>query len=268
MSRAARGPQRAKLVWGGVLLFSLLALGQPAEADTLQDQFLRASQAFYSHDVERAIQGYRELVESGVDDPDVSYDLGTAYARLGRHGRAIQFYERALRQRPDDEDVRHNLRLVRSQLARKLVASHLEASVEERPPFFRALADGLTSDAVAVTFLFSYLAFFSLVFARRMAHQEVSRLAVGIALAVMALMTVASGALFATKVWTDHGAHEAIIVAEEAHGSTGPGADFEESFSLVEGTRVRVLGREGTWVLVRGPEGREGWLPRKDVGSI
>jgi tetratricopeptide (TPR) repeat protein len=251
-----------------VLALTILALSGPADADTLQDQFLRANQAFYAHDLARAVQGYRELVDSGVNDPDVMYDLATAYAQLGRQGRAIQFYERGLRLRPDDEDARHNLRVVRAQLARKLAAGHLDSSVEERPPFFQAVADGFTSDVVAATFLFFYLAAFALLGLRRLVRHEVPRLATGIALATMVLMSLAWGAVFATKVWRDHAAHEAIVVAEEAHAGTGPGSDFEEAFSIPEGTRVRVLSREGTWVLVRAPGSHEGWLPRREVGTI
>lgn len=252
------------------LVAGLLLLGGPARlcADTLADVFLRANQAFLAGDDRSAIAGYRQLLDSGVDDAEVYFNLATAYARHGELGRAIQFYERVLHLRPGDDGARQALTTVRAELARKLVAAHPEARVKERPPLFEALASGISSNGAAVSFLIAWIGAFALLFARRFVHAEVARLVVGVAFVAAALGALVTGGLLASKGWADHGAHEAIVVAEEIHALTGPGQDFDEAWSAVEGTRVRVLAREGRWVLIRGPNERRGWVPRGHVGTI
>lgn len=246
----------------------VVALGAPARADTLSDVFMRANRAFLAGDDRAAIAGYRQLVDSGVDDAEVYYDLATAYARHGEQGRAIQFYERVLRLRPGDDGARQALTTVRAELARKLVAAHPEARVKERPPLFAALASGISSNGATFSFLIAWITGFGLLFARRFVVGEVPRLVVGVALVAATVGAAVTGGLLASKAWADHGAHEAIVVAEEVHAMTGPGDDFEEAWSAAEGTRVQVLAREGRWVLVRGPSEKQGWLLRGHVGTI
>jgi tetratricopeptide (TPR) repeat protein len=250
------------------LLFVVLFAAADARADTLGDAFLRANQAFLARDDLAAIAGYRWLIDSGVDDAEVYYNLATAYARTGKLGRAIQFYERVLRLRPGDDDARQALAAVRQELAREVVARHPEARVKERPPLFAALTDDVTSNGAAALFLVTWLLAFGLLLSRRFVEREVPRLVVGVALVAAALASAVTGGLLVSKGWSDHGAHEAIVVAEEIHALSGPGHDFEEAWTAVEGTRVRVLAREGRWVLVRGPSEHEGWVPRGHVGVI
>lgn len=242
--------------------------GPVARADTLGDVFLRANQAFLAHDDATAIANYRSLIDSGVDDAEVYYDLATAYARTGKLGRAIQFYERVLRLRPGDDEARQALAAVRQALAREVVTRHPEAHVKERAPLFAALTDDVTSNGAAVAFLIAWLLAFGLLFGRLFVKGEVPRLVVGVALVASGLASLVTGGLLVSKGWSDHGAHEAIVVTEEIHALSGPGHDFEEAWTAVEGTRVRVLAREGRWVLVRGPSEHEGWVPRGHVGVI
>jgi len=249
-------------------LMVALALPSTARADSLEEVFLRANRAFLAGDDRAAIAGYRQLLDSGVEDAEVYYDLATAYARRGELGRAIQFYERVLRLRPGDDEARQALATVRAELARKLVTAHPEARVKERPPLFAALASGISSNGASVSFLVAWIAAFGLLFARRIVRGEIARLVVGVAFVTAALGSVVTGGLLASKGWADHGAHEAIVVAEEVHALSGPGPDFEEAWSVVEGTRVRVLAREGRWVLIRGPNERQGWVLRGHVGTI
>jgi tetratricopeptide (TPR) repeat protein len=256
--------RRASFLAAAVLLFTV-----PARADdTLGAVFLRANQAFLAGDDRAAVEGYRQLVDSGVDDAEVYYNLATAYSRRGQLGRAIQFYERVLRLRPGDDGARQVLANVRAELARKLVAAHPEARVKERPPLFEALASGISSNGATVSFLVAWIAAFGLLFARRFVQREVPRLVVGVALVASALGAVVTGGLLASKIWADHGAHEAIVVVDEVRALTGPGDDFDEAWSAVEGTRVRVLAREGRWVRIEGPNGKSGWTPRHQVGTI
>ncbi|MDQ3037282.1 MAG: tetratricopeptide repeat protein, partial [Myxococcota bacterium] len=109
MSVASAG--RASAVVGGrvaaVVAASLvlaLATGS-ARADTLEDVFRAGNDAYFSGEYAAATERYEHLVDLGVRDADVFYNLGMAYARQGRHGRAIAAFERSLRVRSGDAEA-------------------------------------------------------------------------------------------------------------------------------------------------------------------
>ena len=116
-----------------LVAITLAALGwvlpaSPAAAQRTASIFEAANQAYYQGDYATAAEGYRLLVESGIDDPDVAFNLATSYAQLGQYGRAIRWYERTLRLAPGDDEAEHNLAEVRRALGQR----QAEAQGEER----------------------------------------------------------------------------------------------------------------------------------------
>ena len=85
----------------------------------LRETFEEGNEAFGLGNYDEAIRSYEELVELGVWDVDVLYNLGTAYARTRSYGPAILNLERALLIDPGHEEALDNLRTVRQALARR-----------------------------------------------------------------------------------------------------------------------------------------------------
>jgi len=92
---------RCALVLVG-LLWAPSALGQ---GQTLGAMFSGGNEAFFRGDFAAAIGHYEQLVDAGVRDPDVYFNLATAYARHHDLGHAILYFERASRLSSSDDDI-------------------------------------------------------------------------------------------------------------------------------------------------------------------
>lgn len=250
------------------LLVVVAALSSSARAQRLDAIFEEANQAQFAGELERAAQGYERLVEAGVDDPDVNYNLATAYARAGRLGHAVWWYERALRLRPDDEEAAVALASVRAELGRQRVRREGEALVEIRPPFTEALVRPFSERFLAVFVLLSNFAFFGLLLVFPRVRAEARRLGVGIAIPIVGLLLLASSVGLAVKREVFAAGASAIALSENAPLREGPDPRAKERGEVAEGQRLRVKERDSSWVRVDAGGGRSGWLPAEAVGEI
>ncbi|NTV52988.1 MAG: tetratricopeptide repeat protein, partial [Candidatus Firestonebacteria bacterium] len=81
----------------GAVLLVLLAICAPnAQAGETELYFLRGNTYAQEGKFEAALAEYQKVVSLGVDDPDVYYNLGNMYLRLGQIARAELAYERGL----------------------------------------------------------------------------------------------------------------------------------------------------------------------------
>ena len=143
---------RAALTFG-CLAVALLCGPGAARADSLQEIFERSNAAYFRADYDQASEGYLELVELGVLDPDVSYNLATSEARRGRFGSAIRYFERTLWLRPGDDDAREGLAAARSAVGRRRADRQGMAQIDSAPPLAEALFGGVSREVFAVTTL-------------------------------------------------------------------------------------------------------------------
>jgi tetratricopeptide (TPR) repeat protein len=246
----------------------VLGLASNAAAQQLDAIFERANAAYFASDFETAATLYEQLIEAGVDDPDVTYNLALAHARAGRLGQSIRWLERTLLLRPGDEDAERDLAAVREELGRRQADSHGEAIVETRPPFVESLVRPLTEPTLAWLVLVLDFAFFSLLLVRRRTRGETARLALGVAAPILFVLVCAAAFGLATKTGLLSDGEPAIVVATEATLHEGPDERAGSRGTTLEGERVRLVAVEQGWAEVRLGDGRNGWTPRDAVAPI
>ena len=97
------------------IISALLAIfvGFAAKAGTL-DQL--ADSAYAADNFAEAAELYRQIISTEGTSPELLYNLGNCYYRLGQPGKAIVSYERALRIDPTFADARTNLAFVNSRI--------------------------------------------------------------------------------------------------------------------------------------------------------
>ena len=127
---------------------------QGATNDTAADKlFYQANAAYKESKYDRAIENYEKLIKSGLESPNLYYNLGNSYFKKGEAGKAIVNYERAKRFIPNDSDLKSNYDYAHSSLNL------------ERKPFgnlFEKLADRLFEGATIKSlndFVFIFLAY-------------------------------------------------------------------------------------------------------------
>lgn len=253
---------------GLIALFGLLLVAGSARADSLSELFARGNAAYARGDYRKAIQEYEALVEAGVRDAAVSYDLACAYGASGQYGAAIQFFERALREAPGDDDAERGLKLARDLLGERQARERGEALVAERPPLSSALFASLGENTLALTLLVSAALWSVLLVALTRARAEATRIGFGIATGFFVLTSLVSGFGLAAKL--DFGAEgrRAVVRADHTPVREGPDPAARLAAELNEGESVRVLAREGEFAYVRVARGREGYVPRSALGEI
>ncbi|NOZ03097.1 MAG: tetratricopeptide repeat protein [FCB group bacterium] len=93
---------------------SSLAAGQKTRG--IDSLFITANQYMNQEKYEEAVQLYEKILSQGYEHPDLYYNLGNGYYRLGLLGQAVWAYEEGLRFRPRDPDLRFNLELVNAHI--------------------------------------------------------------------------------------------------------------------------------------------------------
>ena len=88
----------------------LLLLGTQLHAGAAAGQYNEANALYRAGNFAAARRSYLEVVDSGVEDARIYYNLGNACFKSGKLGEAILWYERARRLLPHDEDIEANLR--------------------------------------------------------------------------------------------------------------------------------------------------------------
>lgn len=241
--------------------------GAEAQAETLQSLFTAGNTAAFQGDLDGAIGRYETLVESGVRDPDVYFNLATTYGRKGELGRAVLYFERARRLAPGDGEVAKYLATTREALAQRAAARTGEATVRTRPPVREALVADIAEDTLAVLALVFDLLCFGALFARRFTHSDSVRVASLVVASLSGLLGVLALTGLAVKLGTGQPGDPVVVLSGQTLRE-GPAQSAQGRGDVEEGSLAHALSQEGQWVRVRVIDGEDGWLPRAAIGRI
>jgi len=251
-----------------IVSLALLALPSAASADTLEEIFEQGNAAYFRGDYDAAAESYRRLVDLGVVDPDVTYNLATAEARRGRYGAAVQFYERTLWLRPGDRDAHEGLDAARAALGRRMAERLGEGEVDTAPPLSEALFGGIGRTTLAVVTVITELAFFVVITLLLFVKRESVRLGLGIAAPLLAILGLVAGIGWALREGVFEEGEPAVLVVDGAELREGPDAHADVRHSGNEGQRAWILEEERSWARVRVPDVGEGWVANDDLGRV
>jgi tetratricopeptide (TPR) repeat protein len=243
----------------------------------------RSGNAHYEQgDFEAAIDDYRSLIDAGVIDGDLYYNLANAYYKNDELGNAVLFYARALRIQPRNEDARDNLALVRAQLRDKqFVRSQnrlvraviwLHNNLTTREMLIFASCSYLVLCLLTIVYVFRRSGIVTAVY-RRISLFSPGRLiglSLGqdllVAIAIAALLVVTSGVSAAKKLADTRS--EAVVLTDEIGVFSGPTKDSILQFKIHEGTLVNVRTRRDEWVRIELPGGMSGWVLSSAVETV
>lgn len=251
-----------------LVLLLLAGSAREAAADSLSDTFARGNAAYARSDYAAAIQEYETLIESGVVDADVTYNLAAAHGAMGHYGQAIRFFERCLLLAPSDDAAERGLKLARDALGERQAREQGEAIVAERPPLSSALFASFATESLAWALLVSAWTWSLALLSLHYARAEALRLGLGILASFFVLASLVCG--FGLWAKSDFGApgRRAIIVRDHTPLREGPDDAARLSRQLAEGEALRVLSKAGHFAHVLLPGGREGFVAAADVGEI
>ncbi len=233
-----------------VLSLLLLPLSVSGETHDLK----AANQLYEDSRLEEATQAYRALIRATPTAPELHYNLGNTYFRLGTPGslgRAIASYQRAYDLDPRDADIRHNLDFALGRSGERLVPAGTPAALH-------ALFNILSTVEVATLHWLGFWAALVLGSVYLLKESSAKRLRPWLA-AVTGFWLFFAGWWGLRAVSADSTA--GIVVLQDAEVRSGPGESFPVSFKLPEGRRISQLNRKGSWIEIGvHKEGLKGWI--------
>ena len=258
-------PLRRCLVVFLLLGFSLGVVGAaPAAPASAEDLFLQGNAAYQKGDFTAAAAAYQKIVDTGVQNSRVDFNLGNAFFRLNQIGKAILYYEKARRLDPGDEDVRENLRFANLHLRDRILS-------EKDPIVLEALRrgrDAVSPGTVSVLFLALYLSAMVLIALWILLRGRRGAFVLGFSAAALLTLALVSGGWLALQLQARGAGDEAIVLADKLEVLSGPGAENTLLASVHEGTKVRIHGRRAEWFQITLPDGRAGWIRGEGLGVV
>ena len=224
--------------------------------------FNEANAAYRNGNFAAASSAYMQVVESGVKDARLFYNLANAHFKSGRLAEAILWYERALQLSPRDDDIEANLRF-----------AHQVKKDRDPPPEGNAVSVFLadlfflpTLSELSLLFALGWMGLFALASWRLWTGHATSLLIAGLVLCGGG--AAVGGGWLATRAYQQAHDVSAIAMAEVVTAYSGPDSAQTEVFVMHEGTKVRVVRREGEWALVRLLNGLGGWVQAEQIEEI
>jgi len=276
-ARAEARGSFGRLVVLGALLLALIPLRASAamsadarrsvltEANAAYDQgaaILRTKPQTAMASFVKAIEGYESLVDDGVRNGRLYYNLGNAYLQVGRVGLAIANYRRAQRLLSGDPQLEHNLTYARS-LRRNSIESAGERAFWHTAFFWHFNTSIVSRYWVAIV---AYLAFWSLLGLRLIVK------APGLRVAAMVMLPIWLAAGGSVAIESIHRANtpEGVTTSSDIVVRKGNGEGYDPQFAekLHEGVEFIVIEQRPGWLQIELRDASRGWIKSEQAELI
>ena len=233
-------------------------------ADGYTEKFLKADAYYKKGDYQNAAVLYKELVDSGFAGTELYYNLGNAYYKSNKISDAILFYEKAKKISASDGDIENNLRLSNQRIVDK---------IQQPEPFFLAkwndaVANHFNSASwSAIMICFAWLTFISLVIFFLVKSNKARKVILPLAF-ICTILTITSFAYTSYKSYSEDKKDYGIVFTPAINVLSGIDAGSEIKFILHEGTKVQITDEKNEWLKIKLPDGRDGWMFKKDLKNI
>ena len=225
------------------------------------ESFVRGNQLYENGRFVEAAQTYQALVDKGVDEAALFYNLGNAYFKAGEIGYAILNYERAMRLAPRDPDIQANLALAQTQLVDRYETTG--ASLVSR--WVTLARSWLTINEMAIAVLSLWLLLGGLfVWFRTVNGRRPEWVQYGL----IAILVLFLGGLFSlgSRLYLENSRPQAIVVESVVEVLSGPGEQYVTEFTLHSGAKVGIVETRGAWTRLALPGDQlQGWVPAEMV---
>ena len=248
---------RVMMVCCALLVFCGFSAGAP-----VQRWFDQANTFYEQQQFDSARVYYERIIESGIENSAVYYNLGNTSFRRADLGQAILYYSRAQRLAPTDPDIRHNLRFARANIVDRTPQPQ-KTLVERALEAFHLLLPLKAQLRLFTILLFVLAAMFSL--GLFVSHNARLWLIYGGVLitAVLGAVSVSAG----IKVYQAETVSHAVVLDDSVTARNAPDGE-KVLFRAHEGTTFRIQQKRDEWWFVSLPNGVSGWVEASALAVI
>ncbi len=215
-----------------------------------------------------AAEKYQLLVDSGVTNSRLYFNLATANLQSGQSGKAIANYQRSLRIDPTNRESRVNLAYAERAVNLQPGASNSTDS-ERLSDYFggvnRWIYQRVSLWIIGAAFIFAWIALWLAIGMKLLAIRFPWK---SVITAAILVGFVSAGPY--SQCLKDRGTHIAVVVSPSVTLREGDGENFATLTGAQsrEGQAVELIKRRGNWLQVRTQSGQPGWLLDSTVEII
>lgn len=250
-------------ILNGIIACTLLVMTS-VNAQNVDSFFQEGNRLYQEENYLGSIDLYNAILETGVENGELHYNIGNAYYKLNTIGKAMLHYERARRYIPDNEDLLHNIELTTLMLTDKITPLSDVFYVRFWNAFRGMLGVAGWKMVFFIAWYFAAAQGMLVLFLRQ--HQARGLLKTGLMLS--AIVIVVAATVFLSNSIVDKPGTDGVVMIQETSAYSAPIENGTQVFMIHEGTKVHITRSLGEWVEIRLADGNVGWIRKNSIDII
>lgn len=234
--------------------------------DKIGELLSDAVKAYAAGDYTKAADEYEKIPDPlKSSSPDIYYNLGNCYYKMGRFPKAILNYERCRSLNPSHVDAEVNLKLAQSSCYNADSLKVLQPSIFVQ--WNNTVRDSFTSDGwsrMSIALFIFFIAGMALFFFTRKRALRKTGFYGGILMIILCFVCMA----YASSQAERRLAKDDAIIMEKAKITSEPKADGDQIVVASSGLRVHIRREQDAMSEIELPDGSVGWMPTKQLERI
>lgn len=251
---------RRKILIFGLIIIILSLFEAQAYTESATALFQKGNESYETGNFDQAIEQYQKIIDLGVKNSKVFYNLGNANFRKNQLGKAVLNYRRALTLDPRDDDSMANLRFVKLFTLDKIEEQRVNPLSNLLHWFLNLLSVDELTILVSLSYFLS-IALGILILFRKSKKPWV------FGLIIFLVIFILSSSSLATKLYFDS-IKNGVLIEPQAEVRSGPGKDYTLQFTGHEGLEFQINEEAEGWYRISLPNGVKGWIPKDAVEII
>ena len=246
-----------KQILGCVIVLILMA--GPVRADETSILFHKGIKNYNGGDFKAAVSAFSKIVDRGIVNGKLFYDLGNAYLKNNDIGHAILWYQRAFKLIPNDPDLKFNYNVALSRVK--------DMPPDNRHPILKIIFFWqylLSRSAIQWLGVFLNTIFWIVLTLQLIFRKNTFKWVRSMILPV--LMVILLTASF--NYYDDTYNKQAAIIPPEISVRSGLSDDATELFVLHAGSQVHVDKEKDGFLKIRFSKDKIGWIKQTDAQVI
>ena len=231
-----------------------------AVTQSMSPHYENGLRAYRNNQYDLATQEFEAILDNNWDSPELYYNLGNAYYRIGNTSGSVWAYESCLRLAPTHTDAEYNLKL-----ANLKVKDRVE--LPEPPIYFKlymAIKERYIPSAWITITLFILLLFsLSITISRILSFILLNYIP-----NIFIIIFFCSLFFTLNSIWTENSVNQGIIYIPTVKARSEPNTFSTRLFEVHEGLKVSINQISNNWVEIELLDGKVGWIENHHIRLI
>ena len=228
--------------------------------EVINTNYEKGLTAYQNNQYELAIQTFEKILKNNWDSPELYYNLGNAYYRIGKNANSIWAYESCLKLNPRNENAKYNLDIANLKVKDQVLFPE--------PPLYLKwyiiIKEKFTVTQwvnISLFLLFIYFLIISIIKIKFI--REIYRISKMIIIVFFISLTFTLHSL-----WTYNSISYGIIYTTTVDVISEPNIFSTRLFKVHEGLKVNVVIRTQDWTQIELLDGKSGWVENSKIKII